>query len=104
MRKGPPHKVAERLVPQWKRDFFRWLGIVVSLLAIPAYLRGLERVQSGDYQVLVQAASRSEYTEHISNPWLNGSFVLLIGGLLILAYSFRLKTENTSGDADKTPS
>ncbi len=98
MRKHPEPEVPERLLSQRKRDLITWLGVILLLLAVASYVLGLRRVQAGDFQVLVQMASQSEYTEHISNMWLNASFVFFIGGLVCVAYSLGSKIKKASSD------
>jgi hypothetical protein len=78
-------------LPTWKQKSLRILGGALLLASVVVYVWAIHRVESGDVQVMVQAASQSQYTEHMSNAAMRAAFVLFIGGLYSIAYSFSVK-------------
>jgi len=84
MKKPPPKWTPPPPLPGWKRKGALILGVLLLLAAIVSYVKGFQRAEEGDLQVRVQAASRSLYTQTVSNAWSRASFVLLIFGSILL--------------------
>ena len=81
----------EQPMPKWKRITLRVIGGVLLLLTIWAYLKGLDAVSSGDYGIAVQASSRSQYTQHITNVWYRIAFILFVAGVACIGNIIPLK-------------
>ena len=79
-------------MPKWRRTTLRAVGTLLLLFAIYMYLKGLDAVRSGDYEVAGLAYyAGSEYTTHVTNIWYRTAFLLFPAGVACIAYTIPFK-------------